>query len=1089
MVFSAPRLPPLPALIARHGLSSLLTEDGELLELDGAATRTQLRTLPPPLLVHSPATLRLLDLPPEPQPVPCLDLLELFLFVHPARPVTPTPRGLARALTEKPEALHPDRLQNDQAHEEEPGDAWEALNAPLRQAVEAEGIQADLLPQLAERLLADLQLQARAGQGESLRGLLQPMARAGWAWAPIVSSVLEEALDSPSASQEPVQETEPDAAPGHEALQVWKRLPQWEDAPPRPLPGSQPVSARAARERLARMLGAQAEARPGQADFASAATEAFAPREMPGMPNVVLAEAGTGTGKTLGYIAPASLWAENNDGAVWISTYTRHLQRQIDQELTRLYPDPQTRHLKAVVRKGRENYLCLLNFEEVTQAALNRPPHLAQALIPLALLARWAEATQDGDIPGGDLPGWFGELFPPGLLASIADRRGECIHGACPHYQSCFVEHSIRRARQADLVIANHALTLSHAAWNALVPQSETGAKIGDENGMPTRYVFDEGHHIAQAADSAFSLTFSGLEAAELRRWILGAEGSRSRARGLRRRMEDVLALVPTAAPFLQSLLDAASQALPAPGWSLRLEEATQTGTPTHAPPPEETGTDPCSEDESLTLPVQETGLVNPAENMLRAMELHLQTRMEDGKNRLATGRFSPSRPEPLDSEELLPSRPAAPSGMHEQQECDLYPLTPSLLEAAQELTGSLQRMETALRRLIQALGEALKNDPDLEPAQIERVEAAIRSLYRRALAPVQGWNAMLRTMIATAGASEEHEDATPGESSAAVAGEERKAFVDFIRQAPLPFARNGTGQREGRDIALHRHWIDPTIPFARTFQTTSHGLLVTSATLRDRLPQGDENLEWQKAEQRVGAAHFLKPPYRAALMSPFDYARQTRAYIITDVSGEIAPLARAFQQLFECAGGGALGLFTAIRRLREVYRRIHEPLGLRGLPLYAQHVDVMNNATLVDIFRTEVHSCLLGTDAMRDGVDVPGEALRMVVFERTPWPRPDILHRERRRHLLSGSDEAPGSYDDQLTRLRLRQAFGRLIRRADDYGVFVMLDRRLPSRLLSAFPEGVPVQRLPLAQAMEDISAFLARKGQGPELTEANLS
>ena len=49
-----------------------------------------------------------------------------------------------------------------------------------------------------------------------------------------------------------------------------------------------------------------------------------------GMPHLVLAEAGTGTGKTLGYLAPASLWAEKNQGAVWISTYTRHLQRQIE---------------------------------------------------------------------------------------------------------------------------------------------------------------------------------------------------------------------------------------------------------------------------------------------------------------------------------------------------------------------------------------------------------------------------------------------------------------------------------------------------------------------------------------------------------------------------------------------------------------------------------------------------------------------------------------------------------------------------------------------------------------------------------------
>ena len=54
---------------------------------------------------------------------------------------------------------------------------------------------------------------------------------------------------------------------------------------------------------------------------------------------MVLAEAGTGTGKTLGYLAPATLWAETNGAPVWISTYTRTLQHQIASELTRLYPD------------------------------------------------------------------------------------------------------------------------------------------------------------------------------------------------------------------------------------------------------------------------------------------------------------------------------------------------------------------------------------------------------------------------------------------------------------------------------------------------------------------------------------------------------------------------------------------------------------------------------------------------------------------------------------------------------------------------------------------------------------------------------
>ncbi len=163
--------------------------------------------------------------------------------------------------------------------------------------------------------------------------------------------------------------------------------------------------------------------------------------------------------------------------------------------------------------------------------------------------------------------------------------------------------------------------------------------------------------------------------------------------------------------------------------------------------------------------------------------------------------------------------------------------------------------------------------------------------------------------------------------------------------------------------------------------------------------------------------------------------------------------------------------MFTAIRRLQAVHAQIAPALEAAGLPLLAQHVDAMDNSSLVDIFRTEEESCLLGTDAMRDGVDVPGRALRLVVFERVPWPRPDILHRERRIHLSQGD---PKGFDDRIARYRLRQAFGRLIRSATDRGVFVLLDRQTPSRLLSAFPQGVEVRRVGLRQAVAETRAFL---------------
>lgn len=920
-------LPDAPAVVAGVGEAAILTPDGELLTLAPAEAARTLASLGPPLLIHAPATLRRLGL----GDIPCYDLLSLFAFAQPARPAAPTPRGLALALDLPPPA-------------------------PGAEAAAA------LLPRLAETLLARLAAARDVPLNRQAGAIAQRMGRAGWGWAASVLAALGA-----------------EGADDRQALAIWRRLPEWEETAPPPPPGSLPVSEAEARTRLAEMLGPNAEQRPGQADYAAAATAAFAPREERGDPHVVLAEAGTGTGKTLGYIAPASLWAERNKGPVWVSTFTRHLQRQVEAEMARLVPDPAERRRRVVVRKGRENYLCLLNFEDAVGGG--QPT----AAIPLGLIARWAETSADGDILGGDLPGWFAELYGTGTTTGLADRRGECIHAACPHWKRCFIEHTIRRARTADLVVANHALVMAQAAYNA------TWGGGTDDASVPVRYVFDEGHHVFDAADGAFSVELSGLETAELRRWLLGAEGARSRARGIRRRLEELVVDRPDLQAPLEAALQAA-RALPPPGWSARLIE---------------------------DLPVPAGEIPNPTEALLRAAHRQVLARTQ--------GAETPTR---------------------NSDECDLFPAAEDLAEAAATLGRAIERLIAPLTTLADRLEKRLDEESeDLDAAMRNRIEATCRSIRRRALGRLIAWKQML---AALAEAPPE-----PGE---------RPTQVSFLR----------LDRRDGRevDVGLHRHWLDPTVPFATVLAQPAQGMLVTSATLRDAGGE-DAEAEWAGAEARAGAAHLPSPALRVAVASPFDYAAQTRAFVVTDLNArEIGALAGAYRALFLASGGGALGLFTAITRLRAVHARIAPALEAAGIPLLAQHVDPMDNATLVDIFRTEEESCLLGTDAMRDGVDVPGRALRLVVFERVPWPRPDILHRERRIHLSGGS---PGSYDDAIVRLRLRQAFGRLIRSATDRGVFVLLDRQTPSRLLSAFPPEIAVRRVGLAEAVSETQRFLS--------------
>jgi ATP-dependent DNA helicase DinG len=130
-----------------------------------------------------------------------------------------------------------------------------------------------------------------------------------------------------------------------------------------------------------------------------------------------------------------------------------------------------------------------------------------------------------------------------------------------------------------------------------------------------------------------------------------------------------------------------------------------------------------------------------------------------------------------------------------------------------------------------------------------------------------------------------------------------------------------------------------------------AHGVMLTSATLRDRSDAGDD---WDTA--RPAPARRISTARRnRGLRQSFDYANQAEVLIVTDVPrGDIPALAAAYGRLIEASGGGVLGLFTAIRRLRAVHGRIADRLARGGLPLYAQHVDPIDTGTLVDIFRDD---------------------------------------------------------------------------------------------------------------------------------------
>lgn len=911
----------LPVAVVGVTSATILTVDGtfESLSLDEAADELSRQ---PHILVNRVQVARRLGLPG----LAAYDVLELFAFIRPARYCLPTIGGLAHALT----------LEVDVGNTEDDCLAVQAI---------------------AERLLQDPTAQTyryRAGAGR----VAMMMARAGWPWGPLVLKSLEA---YPDHSRE-------------DGLSVWSALREWEDGAPPPPPGDEPVEAVDSQSRLAQLLGKTSETREGQQRFAAAATHAFRPREVAESPNLQLLEGGTGTGKTLGYIAPASLWAEKNEGPVWLSTYTKNLQRQLDQELSRLYPDPKIKAKRAVIRKGRENYACLLNIEETLRAVMMRATMntaskngsrgIDRDRVLVGLVVRWARFTRDGDMIGGDFPSWLGAHFGIGRIAGLTDRRGECLYSACAHFRKCFIEKTVRKAKHADLVVANHALVVTQAATR------------GDDPDLPRRLVFDEGHHVFEAADSAFSIRLSGLEGAELRRWIRGKEsGGSTRARGLKSRLEELVADDMQCRALMDEVLEAA-RILPSDNW---------------------------------------LGRVTGAAAMTRFESFLMLSR----------------------AQVLARTNAGGPHGI----EAPVTDPIDGLASAAHSLAEAFVTLSKPMAALAAALAIKLDEESEtLDSSTRGRLEASARSLKLRA-DTVGLWASM-------------------AESFGSPAPDE---FVDWLEVDRFD-------GRE-RDVAYCRHFVDPTKPFADVVLAGTHGALITSATLRDKAGHADD---WSSADMRTGAQHLTVPPKRLSVASPFDYAGQTRVLIIGDVNkADALQVGAAYRELFLASGGGALGLFTAISRLRATYHHIAADLEAAGLPFYGQHVDPVDTATLVDIFRDERDACLLGTDAVRDGVDVPGDSLRLIVFDRVPWPRPTLLHKARR------AEFGGRAYDEMLTRLKLSQAYGRLIRRADDRGVFVMLDGQTPTRLLDAFPEGVTVDRVGLSEALGHIRTFFAPEHQ----------
>ena len=258
-----------------------------------------------------------------------------------------------------------------------------------------------------------------------------------------------------------------------------------------------------------------------------------------------------------------------------------------------------------------------------------------------------------------------------------------------------------------------------------------------------------------------------------------------------------------------------------------------------------------------------------------------------------------------------------------------------------------------------------------------------------------------------------------------------------------------------GREWALRRLPIDVSAKL-RSLWESMQAVVLTSATLR-------VDGSFAHMADRLGVTAVNPLP----LSSPFENLSQNQLVVLPghlplpsgsllDEMGEA--VAAELARLFVLVKGGGMGLFTARRRMLQSRDHLRPLLAGRGIEVLCQGDQA--SMKLIEMMRDRPESCLLGTSSFWEGVDVPGEALRLLAIEKLPFPRfNDPLTAARMDAVeLAGKDR----FRDYLVPravLAFAQGAGRLIRTADDRGVLVVLDKRLrlPLSYTQAFLDALP--------------------------------
>ncbi len=228
------------------------------------------------------------------------------------------------------------------------------------------------------------------------------------------------------------------------------------------------------------------EKRPEQVELSKKVMKSFLNDE------ILLSEAGTGTGKTFAYLIPSILWSDSTKERVIISTYTKNLQEQLFYKDIKNISNGVKIRFEATLLKGRNNYLCMKRWNNLlTEGIPFLDSEEKQYLLSLVV---WQEITNTGDI-SENTSFWISS--DSSLWSKLSCDTKECEMNKCPFFQECYLANVRKKAQESNIVIINHSLLFSDINADQKI--------LGDYS----RVIIDEAHNLEKAATNFLGISIS----------------------------------------------------------------------------------------------------------------------------------------------------------------------------------------------------------------------------------------------------------------------------------------------------------------------------------------------------------------------------------------------------------------------------------------------------------------------------------------------------------------------------------------------------------------------------------------------------